>query len=456
VQAIVDTPRSRTADASFALARRLGWATAARLALVATLFVVVVAINVRNGFDLSSFTIRVALITIAIAFALSGVYGWVLRSGRHLSKLVTVQLVLDQATWSVVVYLSGGVQSGATSFYGISCLLGAILAGFRGATAAAGAALGFYLVLVWGLTSGWLYPPPDQPLSVYQVSTQDVVYSLVVTCLMLIVVTLLAGTLSERLRVTGGELVKAEQRAIQAEREALLGRLAAALAHEIRNPLSSISGSVRLLSSNPSLDEEDRKLCAIIDREAWRLDDLVTDMVNLAKPRKPEPSVVDVSAVARDVCALARNSGRGAGDVLVYFEGEAELPILADPGMLRQMLWNLVRNAVQASQAGDVVRVSVTLTGGVVRVEVVDHGVGIAEETKPLLFDAFFTARSQGTGIGLAVVKRIVDEHGWDIEVLDSIPRGATFRVTLGELSDDPVGSVPVKSKGRWTLSPTA
>ncbi len=447
---------SRTSVAPFALARRLGWATAARLALVATLFVVVVAINVRAGFDLSTFTIRVALITIAVAFALSALYGWVLRTGKHLAQLVTVQLVLDQATWSVVVYLSGGVQSGATSFYGISCLLGAILAGFRGATTAASSAFCFYSLLVVGLTAGWIPPPSDQPASVYQVSSEDLVYSVIVTGLMLIVVTLLAGNLSERLRVAGGELVKAEARANQAEREAMLGRLAAALAHEIRNPLSSISGSVRILSSTPEMSEEDRKLCSIIEREAWRLDDLVTDMVNLTKPQKPEVCVVDVASVAQDVCSLARNSGRGAGDVAVFFEGEKCLPIVADPGMVRQMLWNLVRNAVQASQAGDVVRVGVYLQDGDVIVEVVDHGVGISDEAKPLLFDAFYTTRSQGTGIGLAVVKRIVDDHGWVIDVLDTAPRGATFSVNMGALSPDPVGSVPVKSKGRWTLSPTA
>lgn len=447
---------SRTSVAPFALARRLGWATAARLALVATLFVVVVAINIRAGFDLSTFTIRAALITIAVAFALSALYSWVLRTGRHLSQLVTVQLVLDQATWSVVVYLSGGVQSGATSFYGISCLLGAILAGFRGATTAAGSALGFYLLLVWGLTSGWLPPPPDQPASMYEVPTEDLLYSVVVTGLMLIVVTLLAGNLSERLRVAGGQLVRAEARANQAEREALLGRLAAALAHEIRNPLSSISGSVRLLSTNPSFSREDRKLCSIIEREAWRLDDLVSDMVNLAKPQKPEVCVVDVSAVAEDVCSLARNSGRGAGDVGVYFEGDSNVLVVADPSMVRQMLWNLVRNAVQASQAGEMVRVGVYLEGDEVAVEVVDKGVGISDEAKPQLFDAFYTTRSQGTGIGLAVVKRIVDDHGWTISVLDTEPRGATFRVNLGELSQDPIGTVPTKPKGRWTLSPTA
>jgi signal transduction histidine kinase len=179
-------------------------------------------------------------------------------------------------------------------------------------------------------------------------------------------------------------------------------------------------------------------------------------MVNLAKPQKPDVCIVDVSSVAEDVCSLARHSGRGAGDVAVFYEGEKLLTIPADPSMVRQMLWNLVRNAVQASQADDVVRVGVYLENGDVIVEVVDRGGGISDDAKPQLFDAFYTTRSQGTGIGLAVVKRIVDEHGWSIAVLDTVPRGATFRVNMGALSEEPLGTVPIKPKGRWTLSPGA
>jgi signal transduction histidine kinase len=93
-----------------------------------------------------------------------------------------------------------------------------------------------------------------------------------------------------------------------------------------------------------------------------------------------------------------------------------------------------VRNAVQASSAGDHVRVNVEVDAGRVRLMVEDHGVGIDEQAKARLFDAFFTTRSQGTGVGLAVVKRIADEHGFAIDVRSSEGQGATFRVALGEL----------------------
>ncbi len=422
--------------------------------MIACLLAVVVAVNIKAEFDLGSFTIKVALWTVMVAFGLSGLYGWILRTGKYLSQLVTAQLVLDQVIWTVVVYLSGGAASGAISFYGITCLLGAVLAGFRGATTAAVTALLCYLLLVTGLVTGYVAPPPDQPAAAYQASNQDVLYSAVVTSLMLVVVSLLSGSLSERLRITGGQLVKAEARATQAEREALIGRLAMALAHEIRNPLSSISGSIRMLQSNRYLSDDDHKLCEIIEREAWRLDDLVSDMVNVAKPKKPQLAVVDIAAIAQDVVSLAKNSGRGLGDVLTAYEGETLANVMADAAMVRQMLWNLVRNAVQSSQAGDVVKVGIYLANGDCTIDVVDYGIGISDDAKEQIFDAFFTTRSHGTGIGLAVVKRIVDEHGWSVRVIDTKPRGATFRVHVGQLADQPLGTVPAPAPTRWTLSP--
>lgn len=450
------TPDRPTSKAGPTLARRLVWTMSVRLALLTLLLGVIVTVNLRDPWRLTSYTVQVALGTLALAFGLSAIYGFLLRKGRQLRSLVTVQLVLDQLIWTVVVYLSGGASSGATSFYGLSCLFGAILAGFRGATLAAASAAVSYVALVLLMTSGFLQPPSDQPGAAYSSTPEEVLYSTVVNVLVLVVVALLAGNLTERLRVTGGQLVSAELRLGQAEREAELGRLAAALAHEIRNPLGSISGSIRLLKVAPQLDAEDQQLCEIIDREAERLNDLVTDMLNLAKPRQPQLEVVNLAKVCEEVVSLSRHSGRSAGDVVVRYAGPAELRVLADAGMLRQMLWNLVRNAVQATRSGGEVLVSAVLEEDGASVLVADSGEGLSEEAKGRLFDAFFTTRSQGTGIGLAVVKRIADDHGWTIAISDTAGGGATFRVRLGPQPQNPEGSVPVPRPEGWTLFPKA
>jgi signal transduction histidine kinase len=130
------------------------------------------------------------------------------------------------------------------------------------------------------------------------------------------------------------------------------------------------------------------------------------------------------------------------------------MPVLADGGMLRQMLWNLVRNAVQASSAGSFVRLWAKRVDGAIELSVADTGEGIDEESKPQLFDAFFTTRSKGTGIGLAVVKRIVDQHGWQIRVEDTPGGGATFVVSIPESTDDEAVTCPSDPRPGWTLFP--
>jgi signal transduction histidine kinase len=311
--------------------------------------------------------------------------------------------------------------------------------------------------LLAGLGSGWIPAPPDQAVDVYHLTTQELSFSALVNTLGMGVVALLAGSLAERLRMAGGELVIAEERAKQAESMAALGRLAAGLAHEIRNPLGSISGSIQLLKTNRALSAEDQRLCTIIVREASRLNDLVTDMMDLARPRKPRLVCVDAAATAREVVALAAQSGRAVSDVGIVYEGLEAAPIAADPAHLRQLIWNLVRNAVQASHAGEQVQVRVQPARSNrrrrVELSVSDRGVGLDAEARDRIFDAFFTTRAQGTGVGLAVVKRIADDHGFSIEVESEAGHGAIFRIDLGSLLEVPVGTPPRREE-TWTLFP--
>jgi signal transduction histidine kinase len=124
--------------------------------------------------------------------------------------------------------------------------------------------------------------------------------------------------------------------------------------------------------------------------------------------------------------------------VLVPESNEAR--VMADGAQLRQLIWNLVRNAVQASSAGARVDVGVKIEQGLVELWVSDTGVGLSSEARQHIFDAFFTTRSQGTGLGLAVVKRIADDHGFSLGVEGDVGRGATFRIGLGPQRQEPVG----------------
>ncbi len=438
---------------SSGLSRRLALLTAARLVLL-TLALALVGLFYLRGGGLGSVTLRIGLGTLVVSFALAALYAIALRTGRGLAVVADAQLVLDQITWSVVAYLTGGASSGAASFYGLSCLVGALLTGFRGSAIAAASGVVAYGAMVLLLELGLLAPPSDQPPGLYSLSWDEVRFYLAINALVMLVVALLSGALAERLRATGGELALATERAERAERMALLGRLATGLAHEIRNPLGSIAGSVQLLKGARGLSDEDQALCEIIQREAGRLNDLVTDMMDLSRPRQPEMTRIDVARLVREVVELAGKSGRGFSDVAVAYDGPESAHVVADGAQLRQLVWNLVRNGVQASSAGD--RVLVELAPGphgTVELAVSDRGVGIAPEARGRLFDAFFTTRSHGTGVGLAVVKRIADEHGFRIEVESGAdpapsgaeiepppdsPRGAVFRVSMPMAPDGP------------------
>jgi signal transduction histidine kinase len=330
--------------------------------------------------------------------------------------------------------VTGGATSGATSFYALTCLLGSMLIGLRGATLGALSGIALYATLCFAFVFHWIGAPHDQPG--YVLTLGELVYPLLVNTLGIGVVALLAGYLAERLRLTGGALEQATRRALQSERLALLGRVAAGLAHEIRNPLGSISGSIEMLRDSPNLSDEEKQLCAIVQREAARLNHLVTDMLDLSKPKQPKMENVDVGALARDVVALAARSERsGSGDVSVAYDGPAEATFArCDGEQMRQVLWNLVRNAVQASGAGTEVRIVVRDDGREVSLAVVDTGPGIDESARDKLFDVFFTTRPHGAGMGLAVVKRIIDDHapfGASIAVESEGSGGATFRVHL-------------------------
>ncbi len=423
------------------LATRLAWITALRLGFLLLLLGALATSYLRGGLEEYPYTMRIVFLTIGASFALGAAYGVALRRGQDLRRLALAQIVCDQLTWTAIVYVSGGATSGATSFYALTCLLGAILAGERGAAVAAAVGTVLYGILCAAFALHWLLPPADQAAANYVVEWRELFYPLLVNLLGIGVVALLAGYLAVRLRLTGGALEDAQRRALEAERLAVLGTLATGLAHEIRNPLGSISGSIEMLRESTALSMEDKQLCDIVRREAARLNNLVTDMMDYAKPRPPKDEVVDVASLAREVVALAARSERsGAGDVTVSYDGPSDATLArCDGEQMRQVLWNLVRNAVQASGAGSEVVVRVVVPTGsasakTVALSVQDRGPGLPVEAKERIFDAFYTTRSHGVGIGLAVVKRIVDDHapfGAHIDVDSPDGGGARFTVEL-------------------------
>ncbi len=228
------------------------------------------------------------------------------------------------------------------------------------------------------------------------------------------------------------ELRQMEAQVKRAERLAAIGTLAAGVAHEIRNPLASMSGSIELLRGAPP--EDAAALMEIIGREIDRLNRMVSDLLDYANPQPRERVNFDLATLVGETLKVFRRDPDLDGVEVGTAAGSLEegVTIDGDPGKLRQVLWNLLRNAAEAAVAGGKrVTVRVARADGMASVTVTDDGPGMEPAVVERVFDPFFTTKKKGTGLGLATSYNIVAEHGGRIQV-DSRPgRGTSFTVLL-------------------------
>jgi two-component system sensor histidine kinase PilS (NtrC family) len=227
------------------------------------------------------------------------------------------------------------------------------------------------------------------------------------------------------------ELRRLEAQSRRSERLAMIGQLAAGIAHEIRNPLASISGSVELLRQGPSPSDDDRTLMAIVHREIQRLNVLIGDLLDYANPRPPQRVDFDLGVMVEETLQVARRE-QAFASIEMAFSVDRPLSLHADPAKLRQVLWNLLRNAADAAALGGRhVRVDARRAPDATTLVVADDGPGIPADQLTQIFDPFFTTKSKGTGLGLATCHAIVAEHGGHIDAASEPGKGTQMTVSL-------------------------
>jgi len=230
------------------------------------------------------------------------------------------------------------------------------------------------------------------------------------------------------------QLKKIEFELQRADRLAAVGRLASGMAHEIRNPLASISGSVQLLMEAKHVNPEDRKLMGIVVKEADRLSGLLTDFLTFARPQKPQKEDVDICIVIDELLEMISKDNRF--ELVSVSKHCPERAIVSiDHSQIWQILWDLTINAAEAMNGkGDL---SIGFDADVMQIVVEDSGPGIAEEIKGSVFDPFFSTKEKGTGLGLASVYSVMEAHGGRVEVTASSLGGAKFILDFNEQGQD-------------------
>jgi two-component system sensor histidine kinase PilS (NtrC family) len=235
------------------------------------------------------------------------------------------------------------------------------------------------------------------------------------------------------------QLKRMEAELLKAERLAAIGELSARIAHEIRNPLASISGSVQLITQGDRIDEADKKLLNIIIRETERLNALIRDFLAYARPSQPVKMPVHLKQLILDISSLLESDPHFR-NVIINNNCPEWLTISVDRDQMQQVFWNLLLNAAEAMPSGGMIKIDAMIVtarleesgfGEKAKIVVMDNGAGMTLKELQKVFEPFFTTKPEGTGLGLATVYRIIESHGGTIMVESTCNSGTTFTIYL-------------------------
>lgn len=331
-----------------------------------------------------------------------------------------------------LLYFGGGIASSFYLVLFLPVISAATSFALAGTAATTVAACGLYLSFLALLESREQYLPSDQ------------IGELVLRVLFLPVVGFLTQQLAQqnrnearKLQATARELAQANESlkdaqadVRRADRLAALGQLTAGLAHELRNPLATMRSSAEMLARLVAPENDvAREMASNIKEEVDRTGALITRFLDFARPRSLQLEMADVHAMLDRVIDRFQKSGP---TVSVFKNYSPDVPPLRlDGAMMEQVMLNLLTNAAQASPAGAVVTLKTQCSSGGVWISVIDRGSGIDAKNLESIFNPFFTTKAEGVGLGLAVVSKIVEEHGGEISV-DSAPgEGSVFLIRL-------------------------
>ena len=349
------------------------------------------------------------------------------RQGAILSFLLKLGL------WYILMGWTDGI---ASPYYWLmlpAVMSAATSLGLVGLVAATVAAGGGYLSLLQFLGKGYEVAPDQWPQIIMREFTFPIAGFLTYELLEANrAATRRAQKAAEELARANQQLREAEAQVRRTERLAALGQLSAGLAHEIRNPLSTIKGSAEMLLKSVEVDGTvAHELAGFISTEVDRTNALVTRFLDFARPLALRLEKNEIAEVIDEAVAQVEKHTPPL-DVSIYKNYSPEIPpFVFDRQLIERVLYNLILNAAQASSPQGIVTVKTRQAGDTVEIDVIDRGAGIAPKDRESIFNPFFTTKSSGVGLGLAIVSKIVDEHGGEIAVESEPGAGSVFRIFL-------------------------
>lgn len=403
------------------------WFIVFRLIIITTLFIAILVIQIATSTFLPLYVFYLIFASYFLSLIFFLLYTW----GKYTTFQVYLQIFFDLLLITALVYYSGGLRGSFYFLYIFEIIAASVVLSNTAAYVTATLSGILFAGLIDGLYLGLI--PQFEPGAPVPASLGAVITDVVTSWGVFFLVAFLVNYLTGNLRKTRVELDQAQKELELKKSLALAGEISAHLAHEIRNPLAAISGSVQVLRNELSLNGEQKDLMDIIIDESDRISHSIEQFLNLASPGKQTFMAVDLSKALKESITLLQRSGELNGKTVIEGNFEtAEINCYGNSNQFKQIFWNLIKNSLKAMPEGGTLSINLhQKKKNEIELTFKDTGEGMAEEDKQKLFEPFYSGFKTGKGIGMTVVRRIIDDYNGRIHVTSELNKGTEITILL-------------------------
>ncbi|UCD77430.1 MAG: GHKL domain-containing protein [Desulfobacterales bacterium] len=373
---------------------------------------------------------------IATVFFLSILYALALYRIKRLILFAYIQVLMDTLVVTVILFVTGNYHSIFSFLYLVVIIYSSILLPTRGTIVIAALCSIQFGIMVDLEYYGVILPFGTEDVLLASAYTwKEIIYKILITMTACFAVAFLSSFLSEQVRRTRKELRIMEDHVKRVDKMAAIGEMAAGLAHEIKNPLASLTGSIQLLRDEIRYDADHDRLMQIILREADRLSSLVTNFLLYARPPTGKTVAIELDKILIDTVELFEKDANHDGRITTNKTIQPNVWIAMDPVHLRQILWNLLINASEAIEGEGIINIEMHASKNKqAYISIADNGRGMSQDELKHIFDPFFTTKPSGTGLGLSIVHRILESYDSLLDVQSEINKGTTFLLQFKQI----------------------
>ena len=373
-------------------------------------------------------------------FVISLIYSLLLKNIKNEVSFAFIQIGIDTFFVTLIIFGTGGFLSVFSFLYLVVIVYSSMMLPMRGTMVIAGLCSIQFGGLVELEYFGILNPfGTDANLLAIDYGWNQIAFKIMITMIACFAVAFLSSLLAEQTRKTKIKLRTMEGHVKRVEKMAAIGEMAAGLAHEIKNPLASLSGSIQLLKEDMRYDPDHDRLMHIILREADRLSSLTSNFLLYARPPAGKVEPIKLDRAVLEAAELFEKDASNNGRITTSKRVSENLWISIDSGHLHQILWNLLLNAAEAiKDEGQIGIEMFPLKNELACVKITDNGCGISKETLTSIFDPFFTTKPNGAGLGLSIVHRILEAYDAWLNVESELNKGTTVTLNFKQI-DPPV-----------------